>query len=717
MIKYIIKRDGRLKDFHFVKISDAIRAAYVDVYKNEERYLKECNDILSEINNCLKDIDKESIKIEEVQDLVVSSLKKYNNEIAIAYQEYREERNELRQHPIDKTILELIQNKNDFLAKENANKRPELASTQRDLMAGTVSRHLARKMIPRKIMKAHDAGIIKNHDLDYYANPINNCCLLDLKDMFKNGTVINNKMIETPKSLKTAATLATQIIVQVTSNQYGGCSISLTHLAPFVRVAHKKHIRDVRLEGELAEIEYTEEQIEKIAKSRLKNEIKDSVQTINYQVNTMNGQNGQTSFLTIFIYLNEENGEYAEEIAMLAEEIFKQRLKGMKDEYGRCTTQTFPKLIFVLDENNIWPQSKYHWLLQLAMKCTAKRQSPDYESAKILKEVYGDVLTCMGCRSFLFPFKVNGEYKWYGRCNLGVQSINLPDVALSSGKDISKFWEIFEDRMENLIKPMGILRYEKLKGVKSDVAPLLWQHGAFARLKPGEPITNALDKMGFSISIGYAGLNETVYYMTGKKLIDKEGFKFAQEIMQFLENKADKWKEETGFGFSVYGTPQEETVTWFTDRLVKRFGLIEGVTDKGYITNSYHVDPNDDIDAFSKLELEGKLQRHSKGGNVSYIETLGLEDNIPALYEVIKCIYENNIHAEINTQSDCYCHKCGYKGKFEIDKDNFKWICPGCGNDDPKQMTIVIRVCGYLSDKGIFTHGRMMDIASRKVHI
>lgn len=423
MIKYIIKRDGKIKTFHFVKISDAIKAAYTEVYGNLVRFADEYSDISILIKEQLKHTKVDKIDVESVQDIVISALEKYNKEVAAAYKEYRDFRASQRRHPIDKQILDLIENKNEFLAKENANKRPQLASTQRDLMAGTVSRHLAEQKIPRYIMKAHKDGIIKVHDLDYYINPISNCSLINLENMFQNGTVINDKMIETPKSLRTAMTLATQIIVQVASNQYGGCSINLAHLAPFVRISHNKYLKEVKDIGKELEINYTEEQIKLIALSNLKKEIKDSVQTLNYQVNTMSGQNGQTPFITIFIYLDENDGEYADEIALLAEEIFKQRIAGMKNKYGKCTTQTFPKLIFVLDENNMWPQSKYHWLLQLAMECTAKRQSPDYESAKMMKKVYGDVFACMGCRSFLFPFKVNGKYKWWGRMNLGVNQL------------------------------------------------------------------------------------------------------------------------------------------------------------------------------------------------------------------------------------------------------------------------------------------------------
>lgn len=712
----IIKRDGRLKDFSEERIKEAIHKAYLEV-SNENAFGIEYRNLLYPmIMNEIAKITDDKIEVEKLQDIVVSCLDKINKKVGQAYQEYRDKRTRERKHPIDKIILDLMENKNDFLAKENANKRPELASTQRDLMAGTISRHLARQMIPKEIMEAHDNGIIKIHDLDYFINPISNCELLPIDDMFANGTVINEKMIETPKSLQTAMTLTTQIVVQVTSNTYGGCTISLSHLAPYVRVSKNK-IKQLLLEEDKATNTYhTEEQINTIVNMRLKKEIKDSVQTFNYQINTMSGQNGQTAFLSVFIYLNEDT-EYTEEIAMLAEEFFKQRITGIKNEHGICATQTFPKMLFVLDENNIYPQSKYHWLLQLAMECTSKRQSPDYQSARIMKEVYGGVFPCMGCRSFLFPFMVDGKLKWYGRMNLGVQTINIPDIALSSKGDMKEFWDIFEDRMENLIKPMGVLRYTKLKGVKAKVAPLLWQYGAFARLKPEENITDALDKIGFSISIGYTGIYEAVEYMIGKSHTTKEGLKFAKKIMTYLEDKADQWKKETGLGFSVYGTPQEESTDWFTKKLTERFGMVENITDKGYITNSYHVNPHEEIDAFKKLEIEGELQKHSKGGNVSYVETLGLENNIPALYEVIKCIYDNNTHAEINSQSDCICYKCGYKGKFKNDEKTLDWICPNCQNKDQLLMSIVLRVCGYLSDKGNFVLGRMKDIVSRIIHI
>lgn len=715
----VIKRDGRKKDFEFGRIESVIDRAFADVYPNDEKE-EQRQKVKEEIKQFFSPLleQKEEIDIESIQDEVIDAIKKQDEKVSKSFEEYRKKRTKERNHPIDNVILNLLQNKDEFLSKENANKRPELASTQRDLMAGTISRHLARKIIPKEIMEAHERGEIKIHDLDYFVNPITNCDLIPLDDMYKNTTVINDKLIETPKSLQTAMTLATQIVVQVTSNTYGGCTISLSHLAPYVRISFNKYKKLVKEEGKDTGVDYTKEQIEKIALMRVQKEIKDAVQTLNYQINTMSGQNGQTAFLTVFIYLNENNGEYAKETSMLAKELLLQKIKGMKNRVGIKTTQTFPKVLFVLDENNIYPDSEYYWLLKLSMKCTAIRQSPDYESAYMMKKIYGDVFPCMGCRSFLFPFKPDGKhYKWYGRLNLGVQTINLVDIALSSNKDEKEFWNIFNDRMENLIKPMGIIRYTKLKGIKAKVAPLLWEDGVFARLQPEDYITDAIDKLGCSVSIGYTGLYETVKYMTGKSNTDKDGMKFGLKIMKALEDKANDWKKETGLGFSVYGTPQEESTDWFTKKLKEKFGEIKDITDKGYITNSYHVNPYEQIDAFSKLEIEGKYQIYSKGGNVSYIETLGLENNIDAMYEVLKTMYKNNIHAEINSQSDCTCFKCGYKGKFKIDKKTLEWVCPNCGNKDQEEMSIVLRVCGYLSDKGKFVYGRMMDIISRVTHI
>lgn len=716
MIK-VIKRDGEIRDYNKSFIKDAVGKAREEI---------KCDDInldiliADEVTKEIQDKNVDKINVEEIQDLVVKYLKIYNKRIEKAYSDYREKRSLARSHPIDKIITELMTNSNDFLSKENSNKKPELVSTQRDLMAGTISRHLANKIFPDYIMKAHNDGLIKNHDLDYIIQPMTNCDLIPLDDMFKNGTVINDKQIKTPKSLSVAMTLATQIITKVASFTYGGCTITLTHLAPFVRVSKEKIKR--RFKNRLRKLNkltyFSKEEIDLYVEDILKQEIKDSVQTFNYQISTMSSTNGQNPFVSVFIYLNEDEGEYKEEIALLAKEFFEQRIEGMPNEKGIPVTQTFPKLLFVLDEDNIYKDSEYYWLLELAMKCTALRQSPDYESAKIMKELYGDVFPCMGCRSFLYPFKPDGEhFKWYGRGNLGVCTINIPDIALSSKGDIKEFWKIFDDRMENLVKPSLIIRYTKLKGVKAKVAPILWEHGVFGRLNPDDNITDCIDKGGFSLSIGYAGISNAVKYMIGETQLSEKGFKLANEIMEYLENKANQWKAETGLGFSVYGSPIEETVDWFVKKLIKRFGNVKGVTDSDFIVNSYHIDPREEVDAFSKLEIEGKLQRHSKGGNVSYIETLGLENNIPALYEVLKCMYDNNTHAEINSQSDCTCYKCGYKGKMNYDTINNKWICPNCNNNDQNELSIILRTCGYLSNKGIYVDGRMADILSRKIHI
>lgn len=716
MIK-IIKRDGRQKDFEWLRIKQAIKNAYLDV-SNYDTFKEQYNFIQPLIENKINELNKDEINVEEIQDIVIESVSKVNKEVAKGYQEYREKRSLEREHPIDKQALELLEGTNDYLSKENANKNSTLISTQRDLTAGLVSKSLAlRYKIPKFIVDAHNEGIIKLHDLDYFSNPMTNCCNIPLDDLFTNGTVINDQMIETPKSLSTAMTLATQIITQVTSFQYGGCTISLSHIAPYVRVSKEKFRKLVIEESEEIGIKYTNNQIDKIVNKRLKKEIKDSVQTFNYQISTMNSTNGQSPFVTVFIYLN-ENPEYKKEVSLLAEEFFRQRIQGMKNDKGFYVTQTFPKILFTLDEDNIHKDSEYYWLLKLSMLSTAKRMCPDYISSKKMKQLYGDVFPNMGCRSFLFPFKPDGEhYKWYGRMNLGVCTVNIPDIALSSKGNIDDFWRIFEDRMENIVKPACELRYNKLKGVKAKVAPLLWEHGVFARLNPDDYVTDALDKVGYSISIGYNGIYETVKYMTGKSHTTKEGFEFAEQIMKFLNDKANKWKEETGKGFSIYQTPQEESTDWFTNKLKSKFGIVENLTDKGYITNSYHVDVREQIDAFSKFTIEGKLQKYSLGGNVAYCETGDLQNNLDALYELIVHMYNNNIHAEINNEGSCKCFKCGYEGKMDYDTNTLEFICPNCKNKDLNTMSIVLRVCGYLSKKGKFIAGRMKDIINRVHHL
>lgn len=713
MIK-VYKRDGRTKNFDKRFIEIAVDKAKDEIGLDDEIGTR----VADLVEDYLIDNNIQEIQIEEIQDLVIEMLNQENKKVAEAYKNYREKRSLERKHPIDKQILELMEGTNEFLAKENANKNSTLISTQRDLMAGTISRSLAtRYKIPKYLMDAHNEGLIKFHDLDYFINPMTNCELVPLGDLFEKGTVINNVHIDTPKSLSTAMTLATQIITQITSFTYGGCTISLSHIAPFVRVSKNKFEKLVREEIAESNIQATEEQINNIVNKRLKKEIKDSVQTFNYQINTMNSSNGQSPFVTIFIYLN-ENPEYKEELVLLAEEFFKQRLEGLPNENGNKVTQTFPKILFTLDEDNIHKDSEYHWLLKLALKCTAKRMCPDYISAKIMKELYGDVFPCMGCRSFLFPFKPDGKhYKWYGRCNLGVCTINIVDIALTSKGDKEVFWKLFDERMENLVKPACLLRYNKLKGVKAKVAPLLWQYGVFARLDADDDITKALDKMGYSISIGYNGIYEVTKIMTGKSHTTKEGFEFAEQVVKFLNDKADKWKAETGKGFSVYQTPQEESTDWFCNKLKKKFGIVKDVTDKGYITNSYHIDVREPIDIFSKFTIEGKLQKYSKGGNVAYAETGDLTNNIEALYEVIKHMYNTNIHAEINNEGSCKCFKCGYEGKMDYDTNTLEFKCPICKNRDLKSMSIVLRVCGYLSSKGKFIAGRFKDIINRVKHL
>ena len=1073
----VIKRDGRIKDFD---------TRYIDVAisKAEEEVKGNVSDLGVRISELIKDylIDNSITvtSIEDIQDLVVEYLKQEDCEVAKGYKEYRDKRTKLRKHPIDKQILDLMEGTNEFLAKENANKNSTLISTQRDLMAGTVSRDLSlRYKIPKFLVDAHNEGLIKLHDLDYFLNPMSNCELVPLNDLFEKGTVINNVHIDTPKSLSTAMTLATQIITQVTSFTYGGCSISLSHLAPFVRVSKNKIEKLVKEELLETNIQATQEQIDTIVNTRLKKEIKDSVQTFNYQVNTMSSTNGQSPFVTIFIYLN-ENPEYKKEVSLLAEEFFKQRIEGMPNSKGNKVTQTFPKILFTLDEDNIHETSEYNWLLKLALKCTAKRMCPDYISAKVMKELYGDVFPVMGCvdgkeiitykyndllyvesfermwnrfsqifevkeqqakgnyyidlskvyiydtkegfvdckriiknnsdnwvkikmtngrvltctddhpfatnrgrvlakdlttsdfvrinskqyceetinfeedlawlfgvlicdgcltrqltctlgldekelvdkiktivknkygleteiierhrgakgnyyelhiknhtqlreylinlfngvikndrqipnevfswnyssklkflagmidadgyinnsgkvtkvqlgsvnkelslqqmalmqslgmkaviyenhyngkdktkiryrvecipsddlinalecnkkkehfsnnertirsscdldksyikqiiklnnksysydvttssdhfevsgiyshncRSLLFPFKPDGKhYKWYGRCNLGVCTINIVDIALTSKGNKEIFWKLFDERMEKLVKPACLLRYDKLKGVKAKVAPLLWQYGVFARLNAEDYITDALDKIGYSISIGYNGVYEVTKIMTGQSHTTKEGFEFAKQVVQFLNDKAEKWKSETGKGFSVYQTPQEESTDWFCNKLKNKFGIVKDVTDKGYITNSYHIDVREPIDIFSKFTIEGKLQEYSKGGNVAYAETSDLTNNIDALYEVIKHMYNTNIHAEINNEGSCKCFKCGYEGKMDYDKDTLEFICPQCKNRDLESMSIVLRVCGYLSSKGKFIAGRFKDIINRVKHL
>ena len=713
MIK-VIKRDGRTKAFDKRFIQVAVSRAECDVREEVSDLGLRIAQLVEE--SLIKDSIDE-IGIEDIQDLVLKFLNKEDKDVAKVYKEFRDERTFQREESAEliNSIKGLVDHSNIDVITENSNKQSTIASTQRDLISGEVSKYISKKsLIPRHIVEANNEGIIHLHDLDYYLQPITNCQLVPLDDMFKNGTVINKKMIETPKSFQTACTVATQISAQVSSFTYGGQTISLSHLAPYVRVSENKIKKEVLAESEKYGISYTDEQVEGIVKDRLKKEIKAGVQTINYQISTLNSTNGQSPFVSVCMYIS-ENPEYEEETAMIIEEFLKQRIQGMKNEYGVVSTQTFPKLLFFLDENNMYPESKYYYLKQLAVKATAKRMNPDYISVKKMKEVYGYAYACMGCRSFLAPYiNEKGEVQFYGRGNMGVCTLNLVDIALSSKGDVEKFWEIFNDRMDNIVKPSCMLRYDKLEGVKASVAPILWQHGVFSRLNPDDYIQPVV-KEKFSVSIGYAGLYETVKYMTGKGQTEKEGFEFAKQVMTFLSDKAEQYKEETGLGFSIYGSPIESTTEWFSRKLKERFGEIKDITDKGWITNSYHIDIREHIDAFTKLEIEGELQKLSLGGNVSYVEVYNMEKNLPALEEVINFMYENNIYAEINSESDV-CGKCKYTGVMDNDEETLNWVCPNCGNDDQQTLSVIRRSCGYLGETTWIT-GRKLDILNRVKHL
>lgn len=709
----VIKRDGRLKDFDYRRISDAIDKAYLEVYGHKCGIDLE-DDITDEIMVLAE--DNGAISVEEIQDIVVGVLMEEDSKVGEAYESYRKERESNRSINSDlyKSILGLVDQTNIDVMTENANKQSQLASTQRDLIAGEVSKYIALNyMIPKHIRNAIDKGWIKMHDLDYFLQPITNCELVNLKDMLDNGTVINKKTIRKPKSLKTAVTLATQIAVQVSSSTYGGQTMSLSHLAPYVRISKEKYIKKYQDKNNIMGNKLTDEDIEFLAMCDLKDEIKDSVQTFNYQLSTMNSTNGQSPFLSLCMYIDEDP-EYAEETAMLIEEFLNQRIEGMENEFGIKATQTFPKLLYFLDENNIHKDSKYYYLTKLAIKATAKRMNPDYISVKRMKEDIGFAFPCMGCRSFLSPWKnEKGEYQFYGRGNLGVTTLNIPDIALSSKGDINEFWKIFDERLE-IAKESLMLRYTKLKGVKASVAPIMWCHGAIARLNPDDEIISVVEKGRFTLSLGYSGVYEAVKYMTGESQTSEKGFEFAKQIMDKLNSTCQQWKEETGLGFGLYGSPQESTSGWFIDKLRKRFGIVKDVTDKGWITNSYHIDIREEIDAFTKLSIEGELQKYSTGGNVSYVETYNMEKNLDALEQVIDHMYEHNIYAEINSESDS-CGVCHYTGTMVADED-LNWVCPQCGNKDQSKLSVIRRTCGYLGETTWCT-SRKLDILNRVKHL
>ena len=723
----IIKRNGQEAIFDEVKITNAIIGANKEVVETERLSEEEIDNITNDIKyKCQK--MKRALSVEEIQNLVEDELMKLNAfSVARKYITYRFQRALARQsNTTDDQILSLIECANEEVKQENSNKNPTVNSVQRDYMAGEVSKDLTRRiLLPEDIVKAHDEGLIHFHDADYFSQHMHNCDLVNLEDMLQNGTVISETMIEKPKSFSTACNVATQIIAQVASSQYGGQSITLSHLAPFVDVSRQKFRKEVKEEFETIGLELDDEKINALAEERLKKEITKGVQTIQYQVVTLMTTNGQAPFITVFMYLNEvPEGRLRDDLAMIIEETLKQRMKGVKNEKGVYITPAFPKLIYALQENNIEPNSQYYYLTELAARCSAKRLVPDYISEKVMKELKvdqngnGQCYPSMGCRSFLTPYiDENGKPKYYGRFNQGVVTINLVDVACSSKRDMNKFWQIFDERLDLCYRAL-MCRHERLKGTPSDVAPILWQHGALARLKKGETIYKLLYGGYSTISLGYAGLYECVKYMTGKSHTDPSATPFAIEVMQHLNDACAKWKEKENIDFSLYGTPIESTTYKFAKCLQKRFGKIEGVTDKNYITNSYHIHVTEHINAFDKLTFESQFQKLSPGGAISYVEVPDMQDNIDAVLAVMKHIYNNIMYAELNTKSD-YCMACGYDGEIQIEKDeNGKliWVCPNCGNKNQDMMSVARRTCGYIGTQ-FWNQGRTQEIKERVLHL
>ena len=722
----IVKRDGHIVDYDPEKIRIAIGKANNEV-KGKDKVSKEQ---IEEIIKYIEELNKKRILVEDIQDIIeekLMALGKYT--LAKKYITYRYTRELVRKaNTTDKSIKELIEGENEYWNSENSNKNAEVVTTQRDYLAGITSTDITRRfLLPEDIVEAHDKGIIHFHDADYFAqNALHNCELINLDDMLQNGTVINGVMIEKPHRFITAATIATQIILAVTSSSYGGATVSLTHLAPFVRLSYEKYYKKYQ------ERNLSEEECKKFAMQDTKKEVEDGVQTFNYQVNSMTNTNGQAPFLSVCMYLGETD-EYKDELAMVIEEFLKQRILGFKNEKGVYITPAFPKLLYVLEEDNIREGTKYWYLTKLAAECTAKRMVPDYISEKVMKKLKinelgnGDCYPCMGCRSFLTPDRtmslgnianagnyVKGKGKYYGRFNQGVVTINLPDVALSADGDMDKFWKIFDERLELCHRALQI-RHKRLSNATSDVAPILWQHGALARLKKGESIHELLHHGYSTISLGYAGLYECVKVMTGHSHTDNgEGKEFALKVMQHLNDACAKWKAEEDIDYSVYGSPIESTTYKFAKCLKARFGTIKGITDRGYVTNSYHVPVFEEIDAFSKLKLESEFQMLSPGGAISYIETPNLQNNIEAVLEVIQFIYDNIMYAELNTKSD-YCQKCGYSGEILID-DNLEWYCPNCGNRDHNTLNVARRTCGYIGTN-FWNKGRTQEIKERVLHL
>ena len=730
----VIKRNGTEVIFDLAKIIAAITKANDSVEENARMTPMQIQRIAEFVElSCLK--MNRSPSVEEIQDLVEYQIMAHGAyEVAKNYVTYRYTRSLVRRsNTTDEKILSLIECCNEEAKQENSNKNPVVDSTQRDYMAGEVSRDLSeRLLLPPDIVEAHKEGIIHFHDSDYYAQHMHNCDLVNLEDMLQNGTVITGTLIERPHSFSTACNIATQIIAQVASNQYGGQSISLAHLAPFVDVSRKKIRKIVEQEMATLGIQPSEEKIRDLVETRLRDEVRRGVQTIQYQVLTLLTTNGQAPFVTVFMYLGEaKNDQERKDLALIIEETLEQRYQGVKNEDGVWITPAFPKLIYVLEEDNIHEDSPYYYLTKLAAKCTARRMVPDYISAKKMLELKGDVYTCMGCRSFLTPDRFTdagignianagnyepGKHKYYGRFNQGVVTINLPDVALSSGGDVEKFWSIFDERLELCHRAL-LCRHERLKGTLSDVAPILWQYGACARLKKGEPIDELLYHGYSTISLGYAGLYECVKYMTGKSHTDPEATPFALSIMQHMNDACKKWKEESDIDFSLYGTPLESTTYKFAKCLQRRFGVIEGITDKGYITNSYHVHVSEEINAFDKLKFEAQFQHLSPGGAISYVEVPDMQNNLEAVLQVMKFIYDNIIYAELNTKSD-YCQVCGWDGEIQIVEENGKliWKCPKCGNTDQDKMNVARRTCGYIGTQ-FWNQGRTQEIRDRVLHL
>ena len=718
----IIKRSGSENEFDADKIVAAINKANTEVPTIERLSEEQICEIASNVEKICEDMHR-ALNVEEIQDLVEDQImNKRAFALARKYITYRYNRALVRKsNSTDKQILSLIECDNEEVMQENSNKNPTVNSVQRDYMAGEVSKDITKRfLLPEDIVRAHEQGIIHFHDSDYFAQHMHNCCLVNLEDMLQNGTVISETMIDTPKSFATACNIATQSIAQIASSQYGGQSFSLAHLASFVDVSRKKYFKQVTSEFEAAGLNYTEKQIEKVVEIRVKDEIKRGVQMIQYQVITLMTTNGQAPFVTIFMYLNEAKDERTKkDLAMIIEEILNQRILGVKNEKGIYITPAFPKLLYVLEEDNISENSKYWYLTELAAKCTAKRMVPDYISEKVMLNLKdGNCYPCMGCRSFLTVYHdENGKPKFYGRFNQGVVTVNLVDIACSSEKDLDKFWKIFDERMK-LCKKALMYRHNRLKGTLSDVAPILWQYGALARLKKGEKIDKLLYNGYSTISLGYAGLCECVRYMTGKSHTSPDATPFALEIMEKLNDYCSQWKREENIDFSLYGTPLESTTYKFAKCLQKRFGIIEGVTDKNYITNSYHVHVTEPINAFDKLKFEAQFQKLSPGGAVSYVEVPNLENNIDAVLEVIKYIYDNIMYAELNTKSD-YCQCCGYNGQIQIVEDEsgkLIWQCPNCGNTDQNKMNVARRTCGYIGTQ-FWNQGRTQEIKERVLHL